>query len=156
MLEAVFSGAAALVWLILAIIFLVAEALTVTLISVWFAIGAILAMIAAIFGGALWLQILIFIAASGVLVLATKPISEKLINKRTITTNADRVVGKPAIVTITISNQAAQGQVRVLDQLWTARSLDDAPIAVGSAVEVMEIQGVKLIVKPLTDNDKEE
>ena len=156
MLEAVFSGAAALVWLILAIIFLVAEALTVTLISVWFAIGAILAMIAAIFGGALWLQILIFIAASGVLVLVTKPISEKLINKRTITTNADRVVGKPAIVTITISNQSAQGQVRVLDQLWTARSSDDTPIAEGSVVEVIEIQGVKLIVKPLTDNDKEE
>lgn len=156
MLEAVFSGAAALVWLILAIIFLVAEALTVTLISVWFAIGAILAMLAAIFGGALWLQILIFIAASGVLVLATKPLSEKLINKRSISTNADRVIGQRAIVTVMISNQTAQGQVRVLDQLWSARSSDDVPIAEGSVVEVIEIQGVKLIVKPLTDNNKEE
>ena len=156
MLEAVFSGATALIWLILAIIFLVAEALTVTLISIWFAIGAILAMIAAIFGGAVWLQILIFIAASGVLVLATKPLSEKLINKRTITTNADRVIGQTAIVTLTICNQASCGQVRVMDQFWTARSLDDSPIAEGTSVEVIDIQGVKLIVKPLTDNDKEE
>ncbi len=155
MWEAFSTNAAAIVWLILVIAFFVAEALSTTLISIWFAVGAILAMIAAVFGGAVWLQILIFIAASGILVLATKPLSEKLVNKKAEKTNADRVIGEQAIVIQTINNQAAQGQVRVLDQLWTARSADGTIINENEYVIIKNIQGVKLIVESV-NNIKED
>ena len=120
-MEAFFSNAAAVIWLILAVVFVVAETITVALISVWFAIGAILAMIAALFGGAVWLQILIFIASSGILILLTKPLSEKLVNKKTVKTNADRVVGQTGTVLQSIDNLKAEGQVRVMEQIWSAR-----------------------------------
>ena len=155
MLETFLANAAAIVWLVLAIAFFIAEALSTTLISIWFAIGAILAMIAAVFGGAVWLQILIFIAAAGVLVLATKPLSEKLVNKKAERTNADRVIGEKAIVTQTINNQASQGQVRVLEQLWTARSSDGTTINENDYVIIKDIQGVKLIVESV-NNIKED
>lgn len=157
MWETFFTNVAAIVWLILAIAFFIAEALSTTLISVWFAIGALLAMISAIFGGAVWLQILIFIASSGILVLATKPLSEKLVNKKAEKTNADRVIGQQAIVTHTINNQACEGQVRVLEQLWTARSSGSTIINEGTVVIVKDIQGVKLIVEECNQkNIKEE
>ncbi len=155
MWETFFTNAAAIVWLILAIAFFVAEALSTTLISIWFAFGAILSMIAAVFGGAVWLQILIFIAASGILVLATKPLSEKLVNKKAEKTNADRVIGQQAIVTQTINNQVAQGQVRVLEQFWTARSESGEIINENEYVIVKDIQGVKLIVESV-NNIKED
>ncbi|MBQ4516893.1 MAG: NfeD family protein [Clostridia bacterium] len=155
MQEAFITNGVAIAWLILAIAFFVAESLTTTLISIWFAIGAILAMIAAIFGGAFWLQILIFIAASGILVLATKPLSEKLVNKKAERTNADRVIGEQAIVTQTINNQEAKGQVRVLEQLWTARSKDGSIINENEYVIIKDIKGVKLIVESV-NNIKED
>ncbi|MBR5156696.1 MAG: NfeD family protein [Clostridia bacterium] len=155
MWDAFLTNSAAIVWLVLAIAFFTAEALSTTLISIWFAVGAILAMIVAVFGGAVWLQILIFIAASGVLVLATKPLSEKLVNKKAERTNADRVIGERAIVTQTINNQTAQGQVRVLEQLWTARSADGTIINENKHVIIKDIQGVKLIVESV-NNIKED
>lgn len=153
-MEAFFSNAAAVIWLILAVVFVVAETITVALISVWFAIGAILAMIAALFGGAVWLQILIFIASSGILILLTKPLSEKLVNKKTVKTNADRVVGQTGTVLQSIDNLKAEGQVRVMEQIWSARSADGTPIAAGTLIIVKEIQGVKLLVEP-TQQEKE-
>lgn len=147
-MEAFFSNAAAVIWLILAVVFVVAETITVALISVWFAIGAVLAMIAALFGGAVWLQILIFIASSGILILLTKPLSEKLVNKKAVKTNADRVVGQAGTVLQPIDNLKAEGQVRVMEQIWSARSVDGTPIAAGTPITVKEIQGVKLLVEP--------
>ncbi len=155
MLEAFFSNAAAVIWLILTVVFVVVEGFTIALISVWFAIGAILAMIAALFGGPFWLQILIFIASSGILVLATKPLSEKLINKRSVQTNADRVVGKNGIVTQEINNLKSEGQIRVLEQLWSARSVHEEIIPKDAIVTVKEIQGVKVLVEPAENEEKE-
>lgn len=155
MFDALFSNAYILLWSVLMLVFLIAEALSVALISVWFAVGAVLAIVSAIFGAPFWLQLLIFVAVSGILVLAAKPLSEKMINRRAVQTNADRVLGRTAVVTQTVDNLLSTGQVRVLEQLWTARSADGKPIAVGTTVRVKEIQGVKVIVEA-TETEKED
>lgn len=147
MFDALFSNAYIALWLVLMLVFLIAEALSVALISVWFAVGAVLAMISAILGAPFWMQLLVFVAVSGILVLAAKPLSEKTINRRAVQTNADRVIGQTAVVTQAVDNLLATGQVRVLEQLWTARSADDKPISVGTIVTVKEIRGVKVIVE---------
>ena len=152
MFDLFFSNFYIVLWLALIVVFFIAEAISVALISIWFAVGSILAMFAALFGAPFWLQLLIFIASSGILVLATKPLSEKMINIRAIQTNADRVIGKTAVVTQSIDNLLPAGQVRVLDQLWTARSADGQPIAEGTAVTVIKIEGVKVLVEPIQPN----
>ncbi len=154
MFDTLFSNFYIILWLVLVIFFIIAEALSVALVSIWFAVGAVLAMISALFGAPFWMQLLIFVAVSGVLVLAAKPLSEKMINKRAIQTNADRVIGQTAVVTQTIDNLLSTGQVRVLEQLWTARSADGEPISAGKTVLIKEIEGVKVIVEP-TESTKE-
>ena len=149
MFEGFFSNFYAILWLVLTVVFVITEALSIALISIWFAVGAVLAMVSALFGAPLWLQLLIFIAVSGVLVLAAKPLSEKMINKRAVQTNADRVIGQTAFVTQTINNSLSTGQVRVLEQVWTARSVSDELIVEGTTVVVKDIQGVKVLVEPI-------
>lgn len=154
MFDALFSNVYIFLWLVLMIAFCIAEALSTALISVWFAVGSVLALIAAMCGAPFWMQMLIFVAISGILVLAAKPLSEKMINRRAIQTNADRVIGQTAVVIQAVDNLLSIGQVRVMEQLWTARSANDKPIPVGTTVRVKEIQGVKVIVET-TNSEKE-
>ena len=146
-LEAFFSNAPALVWLILAVILAVVEGVTFALISIWFSVGALAAMIIALNGLPLWMQILVFVAVSGILLLLTKPLARKAMNKKTEKTNADRVIGQTGKVTQRIDNLRANGQANVLGQTWTARSADDSIIDEGELIRVLEIRGVKIIVE---------
>lgn len=147
MLEAFFSNAPALVWLILAVILAVVEGVTFALISIWFSVGALAAMIIALNGLPLWMQILVFVAVSGIMLLLTKPLARKAMNKKAEKTNADRVIGQTGKVTQRIDNLRTSGQANVLGQTWTAHSADDSVIDEGELIRVLEIRGVKIIVE---------
>ena len=138
------------VWLIAVVIFVIAEAATMGLTSIWFACGALVAMVAALLGVGLWGQLILFVLGSAVLLATTRMWVGKLkLGKKP--TNADRIVGQKAVVIQEIHNQMAQGQIRVGGQIWTARSTDETPIAQGAEVEVVQISGVKAIVRPWTE-----
>ena len=138
----------AVIWLIAVVVFVVAEAATLGLTSIWFACGSLLAMVAALLDVGIWGQLLVFILGSALLLASTRKWVSKLKLGR-VKTNADRIIGQQAVVIQTIDNQAAKGQVRVGGQVWTARSVEDEPILAGTQVEVVQITGVKVIVKKM-------
>ena len=136
-------------WLIALIVFAVGEAITVGLTSVWFAVGALGALIAAGFGAALWLQVVVFLALSGVTLLLVRPLAKKFLTPRYQATNADRVIGATALVTEEIDNLKGSGLVNTSGQVWTARSAHDVVIQPGREVKVLRIEGVKVFVELL-------
>ena len=135
-----------IVWLVLMVLLLILEAATAGLTSIWFALGALAALIASFFGGALWLQLVWFFAVSVLTLWLTRPLALKYLNSRRVATNADRVIGAEAVVTEDIDNIAGSGAVHVDGHEWTARSGSGANIAKGAVVRVERIEGVKLIV----------
>lgn len=135
-------------WLALLILFSVGEAVTVGLTSVWFAVGALGALLCALFGGNLWLQLGVFLALSGLALALVRPLAKRFLTPGYSATNADRVIGQEAVVTQTIHNLHGQGQVNIAGQTWTARSQDDAVIPEGALVRVLRIEGVKVFVTP--------
>ena len=135
-------------WLVAVIALGVLEAVTVGLVSVWFAVGALAALISSLFGGPLWLQILLFIVVSALALVITRPLVKKYFNKESHkATNADMVIGEEAHVTEVINNLQATGAVRCMGKEWTARSEDGDIIEKNEIVTVVKIEGVKLIVK---------
>lgn len=134
-------------WLAAFIVFSIGEAVTVGLVSVWFAVGALGGLFAAALGAGLWLQIVVFLGVSALAVALFKPLSSKLLKPKLSATNADRVIGSAALVTQTIDNTQAQGQVKVNGQVWSARSNQDVVIPVGRDVKILRIEGVKVIVE---------
>lgn len=134
-------------WLAAFIVFAIGEAVTVGLVSVWFAVGALAALFATALGAGLWLQITVFLGVSALALALFKPLSSKFLKPRVSATNADRVIGSAALVTETIDNTQAKGQVKVNGQVWSARSAQDIVIPAGSDVKVLRIEGVKVIVE---------
>ena len=134
-------------WLGAFIVFAIGEAVTVGLVSVWFAVGALAALFAAALGAGLWLQIAVFLGVSALALALFKPLSSKFLKPKVSATNADRVIGSPALVTETIDNTQARGQVKVNGQIWSARSAQDVVIPTGADVRVLRIEGVKVIVE---------
>ena len=106
-------------------------------------------MIAQLCGAQVWLQVLIAAVVTLVLLLATRPFVKKFLQNKETHTNADRVVGQTAVVTEDIDNLAAHGRVEVLGNDWAARSTENVRIQKGTKVQVVRIEGVKLIVTPL-------
>ncbi len=134
-------------WLAAFIVFAVGEAVTVGLVSVWFAVGALAALFATALGAGLWLQITVFLGVSALALALFKPLSSKFLKPKVSATNADRVIGSTALVTETIDNAQAQGQVKVNGQVWSARSAQDIVIPAGTDVRVLRIEGVKVMVE---------
>ena len=135
-----------LIWLILLILFGAGEALTVGLTSVWFAVGSFGALICAMAGTNIWVQIGVFLLLSGVSLALVRPLAKKFLAPSYSATNADRVIGADAVVTEPIDNLQGQGQVNIAGQTWSARSQDDTPIPAGTLVQVLRIEGVKVFV----------
>lgn len=136
------------IWLGLMVVFLVMEAMTVGLTTIWFAGGALIAAIAAYFGARIVIQILLGVCTSLILVFLVRPAALKYVNKGITKTNVNSVVGKNAIVTKEINNLAQTGRVKINDIEWKARAAaDDMIIPEGSVVVVEEVDGVKLIVR---------
>lgn len=138
-----------LVWVAAVVLFGILEAATVNLVSLWFIAGALVSFVAALAGAPLWLQILLFFAVSIVLLAALRPLVKKYVAPRVIRTNAESLVGQEAVVTETIDNLNAQGQVKVNGMFWTARSTDSTLIPQGATVVIRSIQGVKVLVDPV-------
>ncbi len=137
-----------MIWLGLLAVLLLVEAVTAGLTTIWFAGGALVAAIAAWMGAGVLVQIVLFLAVSGVLLVFTRPLAVKYLNKDKIATNANSLIGKNAVVTIDIDNLAQTGQVLINDVEWTARTSDDSQkVTKGAVVEIKEIRGVKLIVE---------
>lgn len=134
-------------WAAAMVIFLLVEAAAPGLICIWFALGALAAMISAALNGPVWLQFAWFLVVSAATLAVTRPLVKKYVNSRKVATNADRNIGRSAVVTERIDNLAAAGAVQLDGVVWTARSVDDAPIEAGERVVVREIQGVKLLVE---------
>lgn len=135
-----------IVWLVLMVLLFIIEAATAGLTVIWFALGALAALIAALFGAQIWLQVLWFLVVSIATLWFTRPLALKYLNGRSVATNADRVVGMEGVVCEDIDNLAGTGAVKLDGKEWTARSDSGANIPSGSVVKVRRIEGVKLIV----------
>ena len=138
-----------LMWLIVLAVFLVIEAITVGLTTIWFAGGALAAAIAAGIGMGIVPQLLLFFCVSLVLLFFTRPAALKLMRKDTEKTNVEGLLGKKAVVIQKINNLAQTGQVRINDIEWMARTSDDTKtIPVDTVVTIKAVHGVRLIVEP--------
>lgn len=141
------AGTISIIWLVVLAILLVIEFLTLGLTTVWFAGGALVAFLVSLAGGPLWLQLLLFIAVSVVLLLFTRPLAVKYLNKDVQKTNVDSIPGQKGIVTATIDNLKAEGQVTIQGMEWTARAKNGNTIEKGKVVRATAVEGVKLIVE---------
>lgn len=137
----------AIIWLVVLLVCLAVEFATLGLTSIWFAGGALLALLVSLVGGPLWLQFELFVVVSVVLLIFTRPIATRYFNKNRAKTNIDSVIGKQAIVTMQIDNIKGTGQIISGGIEWTARSLDGSVIEEGAVVSIEKIEGVKAIVK---------
>lgn len=137
-------------WLIAMIVLLIIEAVVPGLISIWFALGALAALVAALFHAPFWLQVVWFLVVSILTLLLTRPFVKKYVNNRVTPTNADMVIGKEAVVTEAIDNLQEKGAVRLDGKIWTARMADESAGAeVGETVRILRIEGVKLIAEKI-------
>ena len=138
----------AVYWLIASAVFLLIEILTLGLTSIWFAGGAVVAAIAALFGVPFLVQMLLLIVVTCLLFALTRPVAKRYLNNRVQKTNTDALIGQTALVKETINNMESKGYVQLNGQDWTARSAEAGEIIpAGCEVVVKEIQGVKLIVE---------
>lgn len=141
-----------ILWAGLAIALLVSEMATVQLVAIWFGGGCLAAFVSALIGVSFPIQIIIFILVSVVLLISTRPFIKKKLNIKKTATNADRIIGQICIVTETVDNESQTGRVNVDGMGWSARLVEgfsSTTIEVGQRCEVVDIKGVKAIVKPL-------
>lgn len=137
-----------ILWLVAMVALLIVEALVPGLVSIWFVIGALAALIAALLHAPLWLQIVWFLAVSVATLVLTRPLAQRFVNSRTQPTNADALIGHDCVVTEAIDNLAGTGAVKIGGKVWTARSEEEnTRFATGDVVTAVRIEGVKLIVK---------
>lgn len=134
-------------WIVALVAFVVIEALTAQLLTIWFAVGSVAALIAEMLGAEVWLQWTVFVAVSAVILIATRPFVKKLTKQKLQPTNADRCIGEIAVVTEKIDNIAGKGAVKVNGIEWSARTQSGKIIEPGNTVKVIKIDGVKLIVE---------
>ena len=135
-------------WLIAMVVLLIVEAIVPGLVSIWFAIGSLAALLAAMLHAKIWLQVVWFLLISVAALALTRPLAQKYVNSRTQPTNADRILGKECVVREPIDNVQGTGAVAVDGKVWTARmDTDEQTAAVGEIVVAQRIDGVKLIVK---------
>lgn len=134
------------VWLAFLIAFVVAEALTVALVSVWFAVGALCACLLALAKFSVAVQIGAFCVVSGAMLAALRPFAGKFLKPHITATNVDSVIGTVGVVTAPVDNRLSCGQVKLGAMEWSARSTTGEPIAVGETVKVDKVEGVKVFV----------
>ena len=138
-----------ILWLGLMVLFLVIEATTVTMVSLWFAGGALAALAVAAMDGSFLLQIIAFALVSTVMLALLRPIARKHFTPKLTRTNVDSIIGTEGYVTSDIDNVAATGTVKLGAMEWTARSVTGEKISTGTLVKVEKIEGVKAFVIPV-------
>ena len=135
------------VWLVIAVVLGIFEAATVALVSIWFAIGAVAAMVPAYFNAPFWVQILVFILVSALCFVFTRPFFKKIIRVNKQPTNVDRLVGQEGVATDDIENIECRGKVFISGLTWSARSETCELLPQGAVVTVKKIEGATLVVK---------
>ena len=138
-----------ILWLALMVVFLVTEAATVTMVSLWFAAGSLAALAASLLHAPVRLQVVLFLAVSALLLAALRPMARKHFTPKLSKTNVDAVVGSRGYVTADIDNVSATGTVKLGAMEWTARSTAGTVIPKGTLVQVDKIEGVKAFVTPV-------
>ena len=141
------------IWLGVIVAAIVVESLTVQIVAIWFAVGALGALILSFFPVNVGWQIALFLLLTAVTLLATRPLIMQSIRNKKQRTNADRVLGMTGIVEEEIVNREGRGTVRVEHALWSARTVDGSVVQAGELVQVQAIEGVKLMVLPLKPTD---
>jgi len=154
-MTAVFPVSMTALWLGAMIALLIVEALAPGLVSIWFALGALAAMISSMLGAPLWLQLVWFFLVSVVSLLLTRPLAKKYVNGRAVPTNADMAIGKDCVVTETIDNVRGTGAVSVGGKIWTARMASpEGRAEKGTVLRAVRIEGVKLIVEEKRETEE--
>ena len=138
-----------IIWLVLMVLFLLAEASTVTMVSLWFAAGALVAMVASLLGASVWLQVVLFLVVAAALLASLRNVVRKHFTPKLERTNVDAIVDSRGYVTSDIDNVSATGTVKLGAMEWTARSTSGCPIPKGTLVKVDKIEGVKAFVTPV-------
>ena len=139
----------AIIWVGLLILFLAVEAACpLHLVSLWFAVGCLGGLTVYLLGGALWLQVTVFLVVSCLLLIALWPLSKKYLTPKLTATNIDSVIGSTGYVTVPVDNVHAKGQVKLGAMEWTARSSTGETIPENTLVKVDKIEGVKVYVTP--------
>ena len=134
-------------WILLIVALVIIEAVTVQLVTIWFAVGAVGGLIASAFNLDIWIQVLIFVTVSAITLIATRPLVKRFTKTNKEPTNADRFIGQTAVVTEPIDNIHGKGAVTVGGLEWTARTVNGATVEKDALVTVEKIEGAKLIVK---------
>ena len=143
------SYAPTVFWIVALIIFLIVEASTVGLVSLWFAGGSLVAFVASLLHAPIWLQLVLFLTVSAVLLAVYRPLARRHIIPHRTATNADRIIGTEAYVTECIDNVRGTGAVRVGGVEWSARSNEpEAVIEKGALIRILRIEGAKVTVEP--------
>ena len=139
------------VWLAVLVGGVFCEAMTVSLVAIWFVPAALISLLLSLFGVAEWIQVLVFFLLAFAMIVVFRHIFKKRIRDKqtSVKTNTDRLLGKRAVVTEEIDNLHALGAVKIDGQEWSARSEGDISIPVGTTVEILAVAGVKLICKPI-------
>ena len=137
------------IWLILAGVFLICEVMTAGFLIFWLPIGSLIAMIVSFFTDSIIIQTSVFVISSVILIFATKPLVKKFAKVETVLTNAKSIIGKKGIVTVDIDSIKSTGQVKIDGEIWSAIGEDETDIPKGAEIEVLEIKGVKVIVRPI-------
>lgn len=137
-----------LFWTIVLVIAVVVEAITIDLVSIWFGVGALAALIGDALGSSQVVQVILFTVVSIICIIITRPLSKKYLRGNTVRTNYDRIIGKHCLVTETITADN-KGEVKVMGTLWMATSLNNETIEAGQYAEVISIEGAHVIVKKI-------
>ena len=135
------------IWLIVAVVLAVIEASTAQLVCIWFALGAVCAMITAIITENVLIQVLVFVLATAVFLALTRKFVKKLTDVKAAKTNADSLIGKEVIVIEEIDNDKETGTVKASGTVWSVRNTEEGVIPSGTKVIIEKIEGVKLFVK---------
>lgn len=136
------------IWLIIAGLFFIGEIITVGFLIFWFGVGALIAMIVSFFTSNIIIQTAVFVISSAILLLITKPFVKKFVDVKPTNTNAFSIIGKKALVIKEINSHSI-GQIKIKGEVWSAETENDETIPEGSEVEIIQIKGVKAIVKPI-------
>ena len=137
----------AMFWMVAMWVFVIVEVISPNLVSLWFAVGSVAALIAANYSFKIQWQMVIFLIVSLILLSLLRPIYIKYIKVKNIKTNVDALIGEVGFVTADINNVEGKGLVKVKGQIWSARSQDEEIISSGAKIKILKIEGVKLIVK---------
>ena len=138
-----------ILWVVAAALFLIVEAVTAAMNSIWFVAGSLAALAGAALGAPVWAQLALFVAVSGICFAILYPRLKRLLRRDSQPTNADMVIGQECVVTQRIDNLAGTGAVAIGGKIWTARSTGGETLELGTVVIADSIEGVKLMVTPV-------